>query len=356
MTILSSVAAPSNPAKHPVLEAALIAARERIQVTDKELDEARSRRQRMMDALRREFGGRCYVNGSVAHGDALTPLTDVDLGVVYPNESGLYGPGRKGPADLQERAARALRSELAADFPNLRISWVGQHRAVFVQFGDPVTAGQKDFTADVIVALDNPNAPGLFIPDYDSWDRSDPEAHTRMIADRNRGTEAAFARVVRLAKHWARTHERPLCSWNIKALALGVLVEKVSMLDGLRLWFEYAPAELRKGLTADPAGVAPDPIALPDGWTVRETVRELEDARDRMLRAVRFEEEGYPALALDELAKAFRDPKMLPGPNLRDLQDDIDRKQAADASSAANAYPATIASNNQPAPRRAWGM
>ena len=109
-----------------------------------------------IDALEREFGGRCYVNGSVAHGDALTPLTDIDLGVIVPNEDGIYGPGRRGPAELQERAAAAIRRELEDDFPNLRISWVGRRRAVFVQFGDPVTPGQKDFTADVITATTRP--------------------------------------------------------------------------------------------------------------------------------------------------------------------------------------------------------
>lgn len=65
------------------LEDLLDDARGRIQVTKAELDEARARRDALGAALRAEFpSSRVYVNGSVAHGDALTPLTDVDVGVV----------------------------------------------------------------------------------------------------------------------------------------------------------------------------------------------------------------------------------------------------------------------------------
>ncbi|MGI3204136.1 hypothetical protein ACRJ4W_50310 [Streptomyces sp. GLT-R25] len=71
--------------------------RRKIQVTDEELDEAKRRRQLLAASARRAFrGATTYFNGSVAHGDANTPLTDVDLGVVLTNEdAGPYGPGKK---------------------------------------------------------------------------------------------------------------------------------------------------------------------------------------------------------------------------------------------------------------------
>jgi len=57
--------------------------RRKIQVTDEELDEAKRRRRLLATSARRAFpGSTTYFNGSVAHGDANTPLTDVDLGVV----------------------------------------------------------------------------------------------------------------------------------------------------------------------------------------------------------------------------------------------------------------------------------
>ena len=95
------------------LETLLTEARKRIEVMPEELDEARRRRSLIALILMKEFpGSRVYVNGSIAHGDALTPLTDVDLGVVDLDLDDEYGPGNKGPAALQERAARALRAGL----------------------------------------------------------------------------------------------------------------------------------------------------------------------------------------------------------------------------------------------------
>jgi len=353
MTLLAQPPTSAPIPECPYLERALIEARERIQVKRIELDEARSRRQRIINALRREFGGRCYVNGSVAHGDALTPLTDIDLGVVVPNDDGVYGPGRRGPADLQQRAADAIRRELGGDFPNLRITWIGQRRAVFVQFGDPVTPGQKDFTADVITAIDYVGGNGLHIPDNDGWSRSDPEAHTRMISERNDATHASFARVMRLIKHWARRNGKPLCSWNIKALGLEALTRETGMLDGMRMWFDHAIDSLSEGPTDDPAHVA-GPIGLPDGWSIGEVVRELQEAARKLRRAIRFEQEGYPALALDELAKLFRDPQMMPGPTSADLQSDIKRREANLAPTAA-ILPTTVSSNALPLKPRSWG-
>ena len=74
---------------------------------------------------------------SVAHGDANTPLTDVDLGIVV-DETG-YGPGKKGPLTLMERARDAIREHLKDEFSNLTVTVDGQKRAVLVRFGDPVT-------------------------------------------------------------------------------------------------------------------------------------------------------------------------------------------------------------------------
>ncbi|MCR2812978.1 hypothetical protein [Microbacterium sp. zg.Y1084] len=83
--------------EYPTIEKVINDARARIEVTKAEIDEARKRRTAIVAALKKEFvGSRHYFNGSVAHGDALTPLTDVDLGVVIPNPGGVYGPGNRG--------------------------------------------------------------------------------------------------------------------------------------------------------------------------------------------------------------------------------------------------------------------
>lgn len=302
------------PSQATTIESALNEARLRIEVTPDELAEARRRRDALAAALKREFGGRTYVNGSIAHGDALNPLTDVDLGIVIPDPDDIYGPGLRGPAALQERAADAIRRELKADYPKLRVEHSNRRRSILVRFGDPVTPGEPDFTADVITAIDNRAGAGLHIPNYRGWDRSDPERHTELIRQANAVTQSTFARGTRLMKHWNRKHDKPICSWNIKALALGCITEPVTMTDYVSAWLNHAIERLSVGETPDPAGVA-GPIKINEKFTMTQVIVEFKEAKAIFDRARMLEDEGYPILALNELAKFFDDDEMMPRPD-----------------------------------------
>jgi len=126
-------------------------------------------------------------------------------------------------------------------------------------------------------------------------------------------TDVAYARIVRLLKHWSRQHGKPLCSWHIKALALGIITAPTGLVAGLRQWFSEAADELAAGDTADPAGVSNKPLKTNIPRT--EVVRMFRDAGDRLGRAISLEEDGYHLLAVDELAKLFNDEDMLPRPD-----------------------------------------
>lgn len=295
------------------LESLLTEGRKRVEVTKAELDEARERRDAIGAALKTAFpGSRVYVNGSVAHGDALTPLTDVDVGVVVPDPDGEYGPGRKGPSGLMEKAARVIREELRPTYGELRVELKGRKRSILIKFNEPVSARAEDFTADVIVAIDNPDGAGLLIPRWTGWDRSHPEEHTRMVRRAIKNSHVAYAHVARLLKRWNRAHGKPLCSWNVKALALGCITAPTSQFQGLLTWFTYAIAELQKGETEDPAGVAPKPIKLNEDMTRTQVVTRLKEARKVLMEAIALEQDGYPALAHDALAEFFDDVVVLP--------------------------------------------
>lgn len=343
-----------------VCEHELVEARKRVQVTPEQLAAARRRRELIKVALIAEFGGEVYFAGSLAHGDALHPLTDIDLGVVVPNPNMLYGPSGLGPAALQQRAADAIHRALAREFPRLRVELKGKKRAVLVRFGHPVVEGEADFTADVIVAVVPADGRGLYIPNRDSWDRSDPIGHTAMIKDRNEATRASFAQVVRLVKHWTRRHSDretgnpPLCSWNVKALALGVIFTNVSMTQGLRDWFRYAAAQLHIGETRDPSGVASEPIHIPKGWTRSEVVTELSRALSKLNSAIEYEAQGYPALAQAELARLFDDPEMMPAPQPSALARDEDRWARMHRQTIGAPIPAAVPQPSYPV--RSWGV
>jgi hypothetical protein len=299
---------------YPTLEQLLEEARRRIQVAPEELDEAKRRRSAVRAALLKEFpGSRIYYNGSVAHGDALTPLTDVDLGVVVPDLDDEYGPGKRGPRSLQDRAANAVKRELKAEFGDLRVEVEGRKRSILVRFNDPVRDGWDDFTADIIVALDNPYGAGLYIPRYDTWDRSHPEKHTALVRDAIESSKVRFARAVRLLKHWNRNWSEPaVCTWHIKVLALGCLTEPGRILPGLIGWFEYAAKQINAGPTPDPANVGPD---LKPAIAKVDAVRRLRVAADKLAEAQALEQGGWPVLAHAKLAEVFNDPEMLPAPS-----------------------------------------
>lgn len=297
----------------PSIEKLLDQARRRIEVEPEEIDEARDRRAAITAALRDEFtGSRIYYNGSLAHGDALTPLSDVDLGVVVPDPEHAHGPGKRGPRALQNRAADAIRRDLKDTYGDLRVEVEGRKRSIKVWFRDPVHPGWPDFTADVIVAIDNPHGAGLHIPRYASWDRSHPEMHTQLVLEAIDTSKSRFARVVRLVKHWDRRRTAPpLCSWHIKVLALSSLATPGTLKNGLQDWFTHAERALQDGPTPDPAHVGHDiDTAVPR----TEALRLIRTAIGLLGEAIELEDAGWSALAHDKLAKLFNDPDMLPAP------------------------------------------
>lgn len=271
--------------------------------------------------------------------------------MIVPNPDGTYGPGSRGPSALQHRAAEAIRS-LKTKYPNLRVE-EAHRRAILVRFGGSIAKGVPDFTADVIVAIENPTGAGLYIPSGDRWDRSHPEKHTELVQRANAISAKTFAQGTRLLKHWNRRHEKPICSWNIKALALPLVIQPTSMTAYIRDWLDYAIDELSKGETQDPAGVA-GPIRMNKSRT--EVILSFREAREIFKRALQLETEGYPILALNQLAKFFRDEEMMPRPN----QDDVRAMEAQRIKSmnfGAHAAAATAASTTSLGERvntRSW--
>lgn len=282
----------------------LEAARRLVEVDLDELKEARRRRDLVQTALRQEFPGcRVYFNGSVAHGDAIDPLADFDIGVVVPNSDGEYGLGKKSASELKERARRALKDALRDEFPELRIEVEGRKRSVLIRFAQAISAGGRDFTGDVICAVDHPER-GLFIPRFDSWDRSAPEVHTELVLGAIDRTRTVYAKTIRLLKHWNIHHGSAFCSWHIKVLALEAIPTEVPLVEALRSFFSSARAVLESGPTADPAGVGPD-IKL--NVTVSEAIAKLGVALGHITGATEAEAANRPVKARAYLAALFPD-------------------------------------------------
>lgn len=275
----------------------------RITITSPELTEAWKRVQVLKSALAEGLREHVYINGSIKHGDALTPLNDIDLGVVISNPTASL-QRRHSPAKMMASTGIVIEAFAKHHYPEVSTSFEGQTRSVVVDFGDRGRPGQQDFTADVIVALDYPAGQGVLVPNLltDRWDRSDPVRHTEMIRDANLSTKSTYNRVVRIAKYWNRKNAGPLSSWNIKALALGCLTEPSSITMGLYRFFHYARDSLTLGPTEDPAGIAsPIRLELPE----REVLLHLGDMCDVIDGAIASTESGDIADAYGILEAAF---------------------------------------------------
>ncbi|WP_159327212.1 nucleotidyltransferase [Streptomyces tendae] len=328
--------------------------RRKIQVTDEELAEAKRRRRLLAASVRRAFAGStAYFNGSVAHGDANTPLTDVDLGVVLTKKDAEpYGPGKKSALTLMEIARDAIHEDIGDEFPKLTIEVEGRRRAILVRFGDPVTPGQADFTADVMTAIPHPSGRGLYIPNTKiaaQWDRADPITHTRMVLQAIEDTKVVFARTVRLLKHWNGTHSKPMCSWNLKALCLNCLDEPMPLINALQVFFTYAADEIDKRPTPDPAGVAgPIPLNMPRA----DVYKRLCTARKYIDLAIEHEKDGRPVLAQHTLHQVL--PELVAKPDA--TEEEADRLARAVRSGGPAATGLGLATGLVTTTRtRAWG-
>jgi hypothetical protein len=230
----------------------------RISIRDDERIEADSRAAFLRILLSRVTGAAVYMNGSIAHGDALTPLNDIDLGVVL---RGVVAREEieRSPVKLMTRISLLIEEGGRLAYPDLSTTIAAQKRAILVDFGATQPAWMK-FTADVIVALDYVGGAGLLVPNLhtEKWERSDPERHTEMIREINAVTGSAWNKTVRLAKMWNRQNGNPLSSWNIKALALNCreVGQTATTITSLLLFFRYALRVISAGPTPDPAGVS----------------------------------------------------------------------------------------------------
>lgn len=327
----------------------LEAARRLVEVTPEELNEARRRRAAVKDALRSEFSGcRIYFNGSLAHGDAIDPLADFDIGVVVPDADDEYGPGKKNASELKERARDAIKSALCDEFPQLRIEIEGRKRSVLIRFSDPVASRASDFTGDLICALDHPER-GLYIPRYESWDRSDPETHTELVLDAIDRTSTVYAKAMRLLKHWNSHHGSAFCSWHLKVLALDAITEPLPLIEALRSFFSASKSALSGGPTPDPAGVGPD---IKTNAPVSEAISKLQTALGHVERALQAEEDDRPLRAQSELAALL--PEIVDVPSESDLADE-DRRYEIDRLKRGSVTGVGVGANVAIPRSRGWG-
>ncbi len=303
----------SDPALAP-LDEWLAARAAAVRATPDELGLAEIRAKAVVSALNRIYpGAGIYHTGSVAHGDAMTPLSDIDLGVILQGRSDLGpGPGQYGPLAEMEWAAEQLKGELKKKFDDLTVDPY-RKRSILLEFNESRAPGRPDFTCDVILALPGPHTGTLLIPNNElevGWDENAPVFHRELLTKADLDSGGSFSRTVRLVKHWRNGYdpEPPLYSWNIKSLALEAGSESAQPFEGLHRFFAYAVHAVAEGPTENPR---PDEEAIfrfppPTVATDRlEVTAMLKDAYSTLEEARTLALIGQTDRALRRLAELF---------------------------------------------------
>ena len=202
-------------------------------------------------------------SGSIAHHSMIAPVTDGDGGVVlnrriYP----ALGPdgGGEAPREVTEKLCVILGPEIRLTYPGARCGT--SKRGPKIRFGEPVEG--QDPTVDLVVALTRREGTGLWIPNLkkNTWEASDPERHTALFNGGSAALRRTRRQVIRLAKAWNRQFSEPaFCSFHLSALALESVQGGLGLPAALGQFFTDAAASLRRGSTADPAGLSP-PLKL----------------------------------------------------------------------------------------------
>lgn len=264
--------------------------RQEISASDSDLAEARERRTVVLDAAAGFDGAlRTFASGSVAHADVNNPVSDADGGLVLDRRvHSSLGPDSdddEGPDAVMDEVRNHVMGVVRESYPSARSRLI--KRAILVKFNQPNADG-VDPSVDLVVALNRKDATGLWIPnrEYDDWDASDPEEHTRLLTAKPKALRVHRARVIRLAKAAIKHDTTPaLISFNIEALALIHITSIKALGESLQHFFDHAANDIKAGLTEEPAGVS-GKIKLPDGMTRTRSAKRLRFFADKVQEAL----------------------------------------------------------------------
>jgi hypothetical protein len=168
-----------------------------------------------------------------------------------------------------------------------------------IQISPHTTRGLGPFAKLAISSIPNLNRPG--------WDPSDPECHAKLMTAEPATLRRTRARIVRLAKAWNKQYHEPgLCAFNITALVLACITERMGVATGLAEFFRYAARDLQQRLTPDPAEVSPPIKPLIDRNVV---VSRLEHGSKWMDEALAHDDDETAVLeALSTIFWKYVDP------------------------------------------------
>jgi hypothetical protein len=277
--------------------------RSRLELTDREQEDAARRHNEIRDYLKTKFDiERDFLTGSYKRWTKTKPLKDVDIFCVL-GEKELHRRG-KPPADL----LKAFEDALAEKYGRDKVS--RQRRSVTVQFVVGADAnedtGGKVMSFDVVPAFTKNSH--YEIPDTSTvsgWTETNPQAHYDLAVEAQKNYNGEWKGIVRMAKKWNANQGKPVKpSFLIEVMALELLHPPFG--GDYRFEIKAFLASLADRLDetwADPAKLGP-PVSDGMNQAARDAAKvKLRAASDAAARAIQLERQGKNGEAL----KVWRD-------------------------------------------------
>jgi hypothetical protein len=272
--------------------------RSRLELTDREQDDASRRHNEIRDYLKTKFAiERDFLTGSYKRWTKTKPLKDVDIFCVL-GEKERHRRDRP-PADLLKAFEDALVEKYGRD----KVS--RQRRSVTVDFGVKPDAdedtGGKVMSFDVVPAFAKNEH--YEIPDTatsSGWTETNPDVHFDLAVDAQKKYDGEWKGIVRMTKKWNAFHGKPVKpSFLIEVMALQLLHPPFG--GDYRYEIKGFLASLADRIHetwADPAKLGP-PVSDSMDNAARNTAKAaLMAGSDAAARAIELERQGKNGEAL----------------------------------------------------------
>jgi hypothetical protein len=277
--------------------------RSRLELSDKEQDDASRRHNEIRDYLKTKFEiERDFLTGSYKRWTKTKPLKDVDIFCIL-GEKERYRRD-KPPADL----LAAFENALVEKYGRSNVS--RQRRSVTVDFGvkpdENEETGGKVMSFDVVPAFDKDKH--YEIPDTgnpEGCTETDPDIHYAMAVEAQKRYDGEWKGIVRMAKKWNAHKGKPVKpSFLIEVMALELLVPPFGGNFRYEIKGLFAAMAARIHDTwPEPAGLGPPVSDMMDSKARDAAKVALLAAEAAVAAAIQLEQRGKNGEAL----KAWRE-------------------------------------------------